>query len=128
MNDSSSSSSEDDSIFYAAATLVSEDCQLSRGWHGRVPGSRPNLNRGICSWYRDYLSPNPVYSPSHFRRRFRIPLSLFKRLERELPIVEPCLRLRTDAAGKHGPEHWQKILSALRRLADGCSYSTLDDQ
>ena len=46
----------------------------------------------------------------------------------ELPPIELDLRLKRDATGRVGSTPWQKILAALRRLDDGSSYQTLDDQ
>ena len=45
-----------------------------------------------------------------------------------MPLVEPIPQQRIDAVGRMGATTWQKILVSLRRLADGCSYSSLDDQ
>jgi hypothetical protein len=51
---------------------------------GRAVHSRRNVDRGPCSWFRDYLSPSPLYDATHFRRRFGIPLSLYRRIESDL--------------------------------------------
>ncbi len=55
-------------------------------------------------------------------------MARFKRFERELPIVELSLQQRSNATGRIGAAPWQNILSALRKLADGSSFSSLDDQ
>ncbi len=52
----------------------------------------------------------------------------FRLLECDLPAAEPELQQRVDAAGRPGAYSWQKILCALRRLGDGSSYNSLDDQ
>ena len=48
--------------------------------------------------------------------------------ESELPQVEPQLYQLRDVTGKKGATKWQKIFSSLRRLAEGASYLSLDDQ
>lgn len=128
---SSSSSDEDDLIVLAAIDSASKRSLASSStssWTGRIKDSRGNVNRGECVRWQDYLSPAPTYSPSQFRRRFRLPLKLFRRLERDLPIFETALQQKTDAIGRKGPQPWQKILMCLRRLGEGCSFSSLDDQ
>ena len=111
------------------AALGSEPAQdtLARNWRGRFAGSRPNLMRGECLRFNDYLSPNPTYHSGLFRRRFRIPMKLFRILEKELPMREPLLRTRADARGMPGHKPWQKILASLRRLSTGRSFDDLDD-
>ncbi len=46
---------------------------------GRSKGAQ-SLNRGICTWYDDYLSPNPIYPPRMFREVLRIPIKLYNYL------------------------------------------------
>ncbi len=84
--------------------------ELSRhDWKVRVRGSRANINRGICSWNREYLCPDPIYPPALFRRRSRVPLKLFRSSEHDLLLVEPDLERKHDATGKKGPETLQKF-------------------
>lgn len=52
---SSDSSTDDDEIIVAVGLEVTQLTTKSDSWSGRKPGSRPNINRGMCSWYRDYL-------------------------------------------------------------------------
>ena len=63
----SSSSSSDDELLYIATAVAMEEMKGEARWHGRLIGSRPNLLRGECCWYRDYLSPHPLYPSSYFR-------------------------------------------------------------
>eukprot|EP00171_Calliarthron_tuberculosum_P001739 IDg1739t1 len=128
---STSSSSADEDCALAAVISATEGRIISSddvGWRGRSQGSRANISRGECSWWRDYLCPNSIYTAAQFRRRFRIPLKLFRKLEQDLPVEEPMLRQRVDALGRRGAATWQKILMCLRRLGDGTSFSSLDDQ
>ena len=88
-----SSSSEDEAVVLSVAAYVVQDSSAGQEWIRWVSGSRRNIDRGLCSWYRDYLSPNPIYHLGIFRRRFRVPLCLFKRFLRELPSHEPRLAI-----------------------------------
>ena len=126
--DTFSSSSEDgDYILTTITELISSDETLRQNRKHRMQ-RQPNISRGRCSWYHDYLSDNPVYSLDQFRQRFRISMQLYRRFERELPVVEPALLQKCDATGRPGATTWQKILVSLRRLGNGASFSSLDDQ
>ncbi len=59
----------------------------------------------------------------HFRRLFKIPIKLFRRLLHDIPAVEPNLGQNVDAVGRRGA-----IFNSLRRLGDGLSYQALDEQ
>ena len=98
----SSSSTEEEQIISLVSMMAMNKDLGARNWRGRLRGSRPNISRGPCSWYRDYLNAQPIYYCSHFRRRFRIPISLFRKFERELPDVEPYLRQKHDSVGHPG--------------------------
>jgi len=110
-----------------AVCVMGDDAEDARGWGGRAPGSR-TLKRGDCMWFAQYLAPVPVYSSRHFRRRFRVPLTLYRVLEAELPAVELTLLQRTDCTGRQGHPVFAKILNSLRRLGNGASFEDLDDQ
>ena len=105
---SSTSSSSDVGIICVAAAAAIETATPTSTWQGPLEGIRPNLHRGECSWYRDYLDSYPFYPASYFRRRFRIPLSLFRKFERELPTIAPLLQQRIDAAQKKERPHGRK--------------------
>lgn len=126
----SSSSSDEDvlHVVVSAVDAVTQSGQASSGWSGSSSSRSRNIRRGECSWWRDYLCPVPLYPPWLFRRRFRVPLKLFRRLLHDLPSVEPELQQKVDAVGRRGATSWQKILNSLRRLGDGASYQSLDDQ
>ena len=92
---------------------VIEDQFVSREnlkWRGRQQGSMRNLNRRACSWYIDYLSPDPIHTAVPFRRRFRVPLSLYRRFETELSQIEPQMYQLRDATGKKGAKNGKNIL------------------
>ena len=127
----SSSSFDEDAAVSAVLNAIESVCEESaelRPWGGGKFGRRPNLKRGECKWWDDYLSSQSIYPPSLFRRRFRVPLKLFRRLLHDLPAHEPTLKQLKDAVGRLGATSWQKILVSLRRLSLGASYDSLDDQ
>jgi hypothetical protein len=67
--------------------ILSDCAQESSPGRGRSRGSRPNIQRGPCSWESEYLSINPTYPPWMFRRVFRIPLKLDYLLKK---VVRVC--------------------------------------
>jgi hypothetical protein len=80
-------SSENDlwiSVLAAAAGSQAAGAGSAETSHGAcAQRSRRNVDRGSCSWFSDYLSPSPVYHAAHSRRRFRVPPSLYLRIERD---------------------------------------------
>ena len=124
----SSSSSDEELVLNAVVTSIAVEAHERQCYVGGKPGKRPNILRGPCSWWSDYLVPQPRYRPSQFRHRFRVPLKLFRRLEHDLPSLFPDLQQKTDAVGRNGAASWQKILVSLRRLGEGSSFESLDDQ
>ncbi|ETV88213.1 hypothetical protein H257_01519 [Aphanomyces astaci] len=68
---------------------------------------------------RDYLGPNPMYNDELFRRRFRVPKTLFNRICCEVATTDPWFLQQRDAAGKRGATKEQKTTAALRMLAYG---------
>jgi hypothetical protein len=90
--------------------------------------SRRNVDRGPCPWFCNYLVPSPLYYAIHFGRRFRIPLSLYRRIECNLLCkFSENFKQKCDATGRHGHTAWQKLLFALRLLATGRSFDDLVD-
>jgi hypothetical protein len=119
-------------VVVAAASRASVAISVGVGqagahWTGRQIGSR-YIQRGICTWFEDYLADIPVYPAWKFRQVFRIPLSLYWVIHQKLTDAEPALRQRVDALGKRGHSSHQKILASLRRLGTGCTLRDLDDQ
>ena len=69
---------------------------------GRSPNIDRNFAEGHSRIVKDYLSENPVYSESLFRRRFRMSSRLFRRLSSEIPHENIFFKQRRDASGKMG--------------------------
>jgi hypothetical protein len=117
--------------FVTEAAAVDED-EREKGdlatFNGRKSGSMQNIDRGPCQWFADYLSENPTYDRCRFRRRFRIPLSLYRRLHEDLLRVFPEeFSRKAVACGRRGHETFQKILVSLRRLGSARRFDDLDD-
>ncbi|OEL26618.1 hypothetical protein BAE44_0012364, partial [Dichanthelium oligosanthes] len=74
-------------------------------------------NLGDEQLYADYFSPNPVYGPRMFWRRFRMHRSLFNRITDTLSLQYPYFQQRRDAVGKLGCSPRQKVTAAMRMLA-----------
>ena len=73
------------------------------------------------------MTSNLIYIAAHSRRRCRILLSLFRKVDRVPPRIESGLHQKSDATGKSAAFAWQKILVSFRRLADGSSYFSSED-
>eukprot|EP00170_Pyropia_yezoensis_P001759 contig_7532_g1763 len=116
-------------VCLAAAQAVSYvSAQPPVSWRGRSVRSAPNVNRGTCSWLKDYLSPSPTYNAARFRARFRVPMRLYRALERELPLSEPSLLQGIDCTRRRGHPLYAKLLNSLRRLGSEASFHELEDQ
>ena len=92
---------------------------------GRTTGSH-KVHRGPCPWFKDYLSPTPVYPPHRFREVFRITLDIYQEFHDELVEEEPLLRQMKDAFGLPGHTSHQKLLMTFRRFAAGLSFRQMD--
>ena len=106
-------------IVEASKIVQSSVQELS--FQGRVPATK-TIARDDCSWYRDYLSPHPVYPPSCFREVIHLPLSLYNKVHALLVANEPLFRTRTNAFGLQGHSSHRNggchrgMLCAWRRL------------
>ena len=136
MSDTSSSSDienivmdifEDDldvvgNIQHAACVVGVTNTECGRAqYRGRMKGSR-NINRRPCSWFKDYLSLNPVYSAAQFRKVFHIPIKLYWKLHEELLEEESSFINQQDASGRLRHSSHQKHLCCIRWLSDGLSF------
>lgn len=99
---------------------------------GSAPGRAPNINRnrGVFEAHlnADYFGDNPTYSLKHFRRRFRMSRRLYLQIERRLQSSYLFFTQRADATGLLGISTRQKIITAIRMLAAGCSSDDVDDR
>ncbi|XP_050212628.1 uncharacterized protein LOC126664324 [Mercurialis annua] len=86
-----------------------------------------NRIHGHFKLYHDYFGENPVYSPSAFRRRFRMSRSLFIRIQSAVESSDSYFVQKRNAAGLLGLSSLQKITAALRMLAYGVAADYIDE-
>ncbi|RWR74579.1 putative nuclease HARBI1 [Cinnamomum micranthum f. kanehirae] len=77
--------------------------------------------------YNDYFSENPVYTPSQFRRRFRMRKPLFRRIVNAVEAHDPYFQQKRNCAGSLGLSALQKVTAAVRMLAYGVAADAVDD-
>ncbi|RWR85040.1 putative nuclease HARBI1 [Cinnamomum micranthum f. kanehirae] len=77
--------------------------------------------------YNDYFSENPVYTPSQFRRRFRMRKPLFLRIVNVVEAHDPYFQQKRNCAGSLGLSALQKVTAAVRMLAYGVAADAVDD-
>ena len=107
--------------------IASRRNSIQKKWKGRVKGSRTK-RRGESTWIADYLGSNPIYNARDFRRRFRVPRVLFRKLCDDLLLYdESTWGRRRNAAGKFGACTEVKVMACLRYLGTGRSTDDIDD-
>ncbi|EQC35695.1 hypothetical protein SDRG_06975 [Saprolegnia diclina VS20] len=98
--------------------------------HGGGVVGRKMVKRDIASGHsnimRDYLSPDPTYGETLFRRRFRMSSAMFRRIVGDLES-DSFFAQRRDRAGRLGASPEQKITFALRMLAYGTPADAHDE-
>jgi hypothetical protein len=111
-------------------TYIINLLQAQKKWGGSVAG-RMTINRnrleGDLRLFNDYFSPTPVYPEFIFRRRFRMNLGLFRRIAEDIQNHDAYFVQKRDAAGKLGFSTFQKMTSAMRMMAYGCSADAVDE-
>ena len=117
---SESSDTSDDDSYYAH--IVQQSMQYlqepRKQWGGSRIGRSPNVNRngtltGHDRIYNDYFGPAPTYSEKTFRRRFRLPSAIVKRLLQEIPTIDSYFIQKADCTGKLGGSALQKVVHEL---------------
>ncbi len=74
---------------------------------------------GYRRFYEDYLDPESIYSDKHFRRRYRMPVSMFLQLVAKITAHDSYFKQKKDATGKPGIHPTLKIAAALKILCRG---------
>ena len=137
-----SESDEDTPVLYAAIVALRHRIQATKSLKkssrsGSRPGKLPNRDRGrfegafkIDLDYHCRLAQNagndPVFNEDEFRRRLRIPRSVYEVVRSNLlRWNDPYFTERADACGVPGASTDQKLWVALRSLAEGCSADAL---
>ncbi|XP_058198445.1 uncharacterized protein LOC131313964 [Rhododendron vialii] len=141
---SSSSSSDDSDEEIAIATLVGlyeannglmlemvrENTRKCKQWGGSVPGRKYYRRERVAGHDRlvaDYFSEYPVFSPSVFRRRFRMRRDLFVRILNAIEEHNPYFVQKLDACQVRGLSSLQKMTSSMRMLAYGMPADATDE-
>ena len=93
---------------------------------GRITINQNQL-QGDFQLFSNYLSENPVYPAFMFRRRFRMQVSLFQKIVEDIGGFDEFFLQKRDAAGRLGFSPSQKVTSALRMMAYGCSADSIDE-
>jgi hypothetical protein len=114
---------------YLSFLLESSDEEEEKKWGGHVRG--PNKDRDFAAAYaklvKDYFSgPQSTYSEADFKRRFRMPRSLFNKIHDRLMGQDPFVQYR-DALGKLGIHALVKLVGCLWYLAYGDSFDREDE-
>ena len=104
-----------------AASLHTE--QVFRAHRG------PNIQRGTCSWLKDYIDRDPIYPESFLVRRFGVTREMFFFIHNHLVRNHPDLwDTRINGFGRIGHPSEVKVLLCLRILVTSGSYDSFDDQ
>ncbi|XP_028056614.1 uncharacterized protein LOC114260633 [Camellia sinensis] len=77
--------------------------------------------------FADYFAANPVYSPTIFRRRFRMCRPLYLRILNAIQAHNSYFVQKQDAAYVLGLSPLQKMTSAMRILSYGVAADAVDD-
>ncbi|CAL1387597.1 unnamed protein product [Linum trigynum] len=88
---------------------------------------RRNKEDGHKRLMQDYFNPNPTYDAKAFTRRYRMPPALFNRVMNDVVNYDVYFKQGKDCAGHDSFSPHQKLTSAFRMLAYGCSADSLDE-
>ncbi|XP_024005305.1 uncharacterized protein LOC112082195 [Eutrema salsugineum] len=77
--------------------------------------------------WNDYFAENATYTDNLFRRRFRMNKPLFMHIVERLSNEIPYFQQRNDASGRPGLSALQKCTAAIRLLAYGTAFDTVDE-
>src|SRR3954470_20844592 len=77
--------------------------------------------------WEDYFAPDCLYPDRTFRRRFRMRRELFMRIANAVESRNEYFVQKRDAVGRLGLSPLQKITTAVRILAYGCSADHCDE-
>ena len=123
---------DDDDLIIAAQTnaYLIHFLSSQKKWGGSTAG-RITINRNQLKgdfWlFNDYFSENPVYPEFLFRRRFRMRISFFCKILDDPVKFDNYFVDKRAAAGRLGFSPYQKVTSALRMMAYGCSADSVDE-
>lgn len=130
----SSSSDDIDDIIVMAATSMLADMEMELDFNIMdetvYRGKAANKSRSFVSaesdFNRKYFCLGSVYNDVDFERRFRMPRTVFERIQNGL-MGRGIFVKRTDALNKQGISPLVRIVAALRILAYGKTYDEIDE-
>ncbi|XP_028082670.1 uncharacterized protein LOC114283992 [Camellia sinensis] len=88
---------------------------------------RRDRRQGHDRLFADYFAVNPVYSPTIFRRRFRMRRPLYLRILNAIQARNSYFVQKQDAAHVVGLSPLQKMTSAMRILSYGVAADAVDN-
>ncbi|XP_024011387.1 uncharacterized protein LOC112086648 [Eutrema salsugineum] len=86
-----------------------------------------NREEGHNRLWNDYFAENSTYPANLFRRRFRMNKPLFLHIVERLSNEIPYFQQRNDGSGRPGLSALQKCSVAIRLLAYGTAFDTVDE-
>ena len=112
-------------------TSSSEEDESPSTRAGSRKGKSRNIERGReaadLRLHQQYFAEMPVYDRRLFRRRFRISIEVFRKVEDRIVAAEPFFKQALDCTGKKGFSTRQKITAALRMMAYGICADALGE-
>ncbi|XP_009351799.3 uncharacterized protein LOC103943275 [Pyrus x bretschneideri] len=125
---------EDAELFNAEVELFNSFMQSEHNGEsshrGSVTGcSYVQRDREECHdrMMKDYFIERPRFPAHDFRRRFRMRRELFESILNAVVNHDHYFERRVDATGRQGLSPHQKLTSAFRMLANGCSADSTDE-
>jgi hypothetical protein len=130
MQDDDDSSEEDEGL--VNAVVDGEEVPTHRWGSGSRIGKAPNIER-CCVFYshllfNDFWGNLPVYSPTYFKRFFRLPIGLIDEIVTRVVPHDNYFCQKKDASGKLGLSSLQKTCLAVCQLTSGISSIEQDDK
>jgi hypothetical protein len=131
MQDDDDSREEDEGL--VDAVVDGEEVPTHRWGSGCCcVGKAPNIER-CCVFYshllfNDFWGDSPVYSPTYFKRFFRLPIGHFDEIVTRVVAQDNYFCQKKDASGKLGLSSLQKIYLAVCQLTSGISSIEQDDK
>ncbi|XP_024004398.1 uncharacterized protein LOC112081857 [Eutrema salsugineum] len=86
-----------------------------------------NREEGHNRLWNDYFAENSTSPANLFRRRFRMNKPLFMHIVERLSTEIPYFQQRNDGSGRPGLSALQKCSAAIRLLAYGTAFDTVDE-
>ena len=129
----SDDSSDDENLNYLIATGILPGIaptidapKLAGSQAGKSGNIKREFGEALRRLNADYFSATPKYGPRHFEGRFRLPVSIFNRIEDAITGSGIFVQ-REDGLSREGIHPRLRITAALRMLAYGVPADSLDE-